>query len=60
MAEPPQFDIKEDYLKLLDKTMLKDTTELIIDSQHRTRVRIEPVLQEMNDYLHSFNHEAEE
>jgi hypothetical protein len=48
--------IQEDYIKMLkDDDLIKKTMNQIIQAQHRTRARVEPVLQDMNEFLESFD-----
>jgi hypothetical protein len=46
--------INEEHRKLLDDHMVRETTELLMQAQYRTRARVEPVLQEMDEYLDLF------
>jgi hypothetical protein len=46
---------KEEHRKLLDDEVVRETTEILIQGQHRTRLRVEPILQEMEEYLDTFD-----
>ena len=47
--------VPEDYRKVLDEGLLKKTIDIVEQSQHRTRIRVEPILQEINGFLCSFD-----
>ena len=49
----------EVYSSLLDENMVRDTSAMIIQAQFRTRTRVEPVLQEMIEFLEGFDVPAE-
>ena len=51
----PDIAIPEDYLKLLDDDLVKKTSDLLVEAQYQTRVRVEPILEEMGDFLKSFD-----
>ena len=45
----------KDYVELLDDNMVRETVALINQAQYRTRIRVEPILMEMKDYVDSFD-----
>ena len=47
--------IPQEYLKVIDENLAKTTKGLIVQGQNRTRLRVEPILQEINETLSSFD-----
>jgi hypothetical protein len=47
--------VQEEHVKFFDDHVIRETTDLITRAQYRTRMRVEPVLQEMDEYLDAFN-----
>jgi N-terminal acetyltransferase B complex non-catalytic subunit len=47
--------LPKEYHQVLDERMLKETTALLTQAQHRTRMRIEPILKELLRELDSFD-----
>jgi hypothetical protein len=47
--------VQEEHAKFFDDHVIRETTDLITQAQYRTRMRVEPVLQEMDEYLDAFN-----
>jgi hypothetical protein len=45
----------QEHRKLLEDQVVRETTDLLIQGQYRTRGRVEPVLQEMDEYLDTFD-----
>ena len=43
------------YRNVLDDQVVQDTSKRLIEAQWKTRARVEPVLQEMDEYLDSFD-----
>ncbi len=50
-----EFSIDEAELSLLDADVVNSTKALLHESQYRTRMRMEPILEEMIDYLDEFD-----
>jgi N-terminal acetyltransferase B complex non-catalytic subunit len=48
-------DLTEDETSILDPTILLSTVRNVQESRYRKRLRIEPVLHEMDEYLDEFN-----
>lgn len=40
---------------LKDEDLIEKTKDEIMQAQYRTRVRVEPILQDMNEFLESFD-----
>jgi hypothetical protein len=53
-SEGDIFKVKQDYLSLLDEAVVSKTKGILVAAQHRTRVRVEPILKEMKEELDSF------
>ena len=49
------FEIKEDHRKLLNEESLREIIELLNQARSKTRLRVEPVFQEIDEFLDSFN-----
>ena len=50
-----EFDLEEAEMNLLDADVVTATKALVNQSQYRTRMRIEPILDEMISYLNEFD-----
>ncbi|KAG7347212.1 N-acetyltransferase B complex NatB non catalytic subunit [Nitzschia inconspicua] len=48
-------DVSEDHLKMLGSDTLESTKAIVIQGRHKTRLRVEPVLQEMDEFLDEFD-----
>lgn len=59
-APIPDYDFHEDDLKFAGSDILKRTIAIVVQSRHKTRLRVEPVLQEMYDLLNEFDTTAKE
>lgn len=48
--------IPDEYrTSLVEQNTMYETIDMITKAQYRTRVRVEPVLQEMDEYLDTFD-----
>jgi N-terminal acetyltransferase B complex non-catalytic subunit len=55
-SEPTMnFDLSEKERSVLDESDVRLTAAILTVAQHRTRIRIEPILQEMDEYLEEFD-----
>ena len=50
-----EFDLEETEMNLLDADIVAATKALVNQSQYRTRMRMEPILEEMVNYLDEFD-----
>lgn len=50
-----EFDLEETEMNLLDADIVAATKALVNQSQYRTRMRMEPILEEMANYLDEFD-----
>ena len=50
-----KYSLNEAEMNVLDGNVVVDTKILLNKSQHKTRMRMEPILEEMIDYLDEFD-----
>ena len=50
-----EFDLEEAEMNLLDADVVTATKALVNQSQYRTRMRMQPILEEMVNYLDEFD-----
>lgn len=55
VPDKDKFGINDVYSDLLGEISIKRALEMTTKGQYRTRARVEPILQEMDEYLDSFN-----
>lgn len=49
------FSIDDNYRSLVEASVLEKELRRLTQAQFRTRLRIEPILQQINDFLSSFD-----
>ena len=54
-----KFGVDDSYSELLGEISINRALEVITKGQYRTRARVEPILQEMDEFLDSFNVQEE-
>jgi hypothetical protein len=54
-GESIDVEIQDEYRSLIDEGVMAQTLNHLAQAQYITRQRVEPILQEMHEYLETFN-----